>query len=162
MAYADIMAKVSHHRRFFMCIAVCIEVQASCTFIFFLSVHLELSYWWGRRRWRGNGGKCWGWDVLWGATVRTGNGRPGAGDQEHSGAVALDALSDLIIGALLHNHISLCPSVSLVLSRHLCLFSLGSVSSVCTLCFIRFEFLYLEAQSSNPGVSQSYKLLYAP
>lgn len=83
------------------------------TFSFSPFIFSELPYWWGRRRGRGNVGKCWGWDVLWGATVRTGNGRPGAGDQEHRGAVALKALSGLIISTLLHNHtcLSLPPSV---------------------------------------------------
>lgn len=68
-------------------------------------------------------------------------GGQGAGDQEHSGAVALNALSDLIIGALLHSHISL--SVFIV-SNYLCLFCLSPVSSVCMLCFIHCELLYLE------------------
>lgn len=140
------------------CAEVCKELQHCVlwnTHVYSpLFVYLELSYWWGRRRWRGNGRKCWGWDVLWGATVRTGNGRPGAGDQEHIGAVALDALSDLIIGAFIHNHISLslclCVSLSYRLVASLC--SVSAVSFVCMLSFIHSEFLYLETQSSNPGM----------
>lgn len=99
-----------------------------CSYFFlFLSIYSELPYWWGRRRRRGNGGKCWGWDALWGATVRTGNGRPGARDQEHSGAVALDASSDIIIGTLLHDHISFFLSL-------FCLIT--SVGSVCALSLL--------------------------
>lgn len=96
-------------------------------------MYSELPYWWGRRRGRGNGGKCWGWDVLWGATVRTGNGRPGARDQEHNGAVALNALSDLIIGTLPLFHIYLFIFLSLYL---FCLIT--SVCFVCTLSLLLY------------------------
>ena len=68
------------------------------SFIFSLSVCVvELPHWWGGRRGRGGGGRGWGWDVLWGATDRTGMGRPGTGDRGDTGAVALDASSDHII-----------------------------------------------------------------
>lgn len=115
MAYADIMAKVSHCRGFWPWPGVSMKYfEVWCI----SSAFLELPHWWGRRRGRGNGGKWWRWEVLWGATVRTGNGRPGAGDQEHSGAVALGALSDIIISTLLHHHISPSLFLSSVLSPY--------------------------------------------
>lgn len=111
MAYADIMAKVSLFRRVWAVTLdwSCAQYQMVLIVSFLVPcIVLELPYWWGRRRGRGNVGKCWGWDVLWGATVRTGNGRPGARDEEHTGAVALNALSGVIIRTLFHSHNSLC------------------------------------------------------
>lgn len=138
MAYADIMAKVSYCRLFWLWVEVWYVHNVLWNahiflFSFLPSIYVELPYWWGRRRRRGNSGKTWGWDVLWGATVRTGNGRPGARDQEHSGAVALNALSDLIIGTLLHNHIHLSLSLS---SVFLCLvsFPLSVWCMICLFC----------------------------
>lgn len=128
--------------------------KCSCFFFSFPLHFLELPYWWGRRRGRGNVGKCWGWDVLWGATVRTGNGRPGARDQEHNGAVALNALSDLIIGTLFHNHISLSV---FIMSHYLYLFCQSPVSSVCMLCFI-----HCELPKPQSRCFLLYQLLYVP
>lgn len=137
MAYADIMAKVSHWMLATSWGLFCEKCTSkSSSFFLFLWFFLELPYWWGRRRGRGNGGKCWGWAALWGATVRTGNGRPGARDQEHSGAVALNALSDLIIGNITSQpHLSLCLSTSLCCVCALSLLFLCCVSFIVS-CFI--------------------------
>lgn len=120
---------------------ICHLVYCSLEMTFHSVFILELPYWWRRRNGRGNDGTIWRWDVLWGATVRTGNGRPGARDQEHGGAVAFDASSELIIGAFTSQpHLFLS-----VPSCYLYVLFVGSASFITS-------FLTHQSQSSNPDV----------